>query len=87
MTRATGTRRGYEEHGAGPAPLASGSVTDEAWYYNVEERRAEQGPSQRGFAETRLGPYPSKEDAEGALAALHRRNSELDEEDRRWREG
>lgn len=59
----------------------------DGWYYNVEARQAETGPSKRGFSETRLGPYATREEAESALATLHRRNDEADEADRRWREG
>jgi hypothetical protein len=59
----------------------------EAWYYNVEKATPEQGPSERGFNETRLGPYDTEDEARQALAALHRRNAEQDEADRSWREG
>jgi len=60
---------------------------EQAWYYNVEARQSETGPSKRGFAETRLGPFATREEADAALATLHRRNEEQDEADRRWREG
>lgn len=32
----------------------------------------------------RLGPYPSKEDAENWRERVERRNAEWDDEDRRW---
>ena len=38
-------------------------------------------------AELRLGPYPTRQEAEGALAAVQRRNEELDAEDRAWEDG
>jgi hypothetical protein len=60
---------------------------DHRWYYNVETGRAEQGPAKRGFLESRLGPYATREEAERGLEELHRRNAALDEEDRRWEEG
>ena len=60
---------------------------DESWYYNVDERRAEKGPAKRGFLESRLGPYATKEEAERGLEELHRRNAEMDEQDRKWEEG
>jgi len=63
------------------------SDSGQAWYYNVEARQAETGPSKRGFAETRLGPYPDREAAERALETLHARDAAADEADRRWREG
>lgn len=34
-----------------------------------------------------LGPYPTYADAEQALERAHERTEQLDEEDRRWREG
>lgn len=62
-------------------------MADEAWYYNVEARQAETGPSKRGFRETRMGPYASRAEAEQALATLHARDTARDEADRRWRDG
>ena len=59
----------------------------DSWYYNVDKGQVEQGPSERGFSETRLGPFATEAEAAGALAALHRRNDEQDEADRAWREG
>jgi len=60
---------------------------DESWYYNVDEGRAEKGPAKRTFLEARLGPYATKEEAERGLEELHRRNAEMDEQDRKWEEG
>lgn len=62
-------------------------ASGEAWYYNVEARCAETGPSKRGFAETRMGPYATQQEAEQALETLHDRDAARDEADRRWREG
>lgn len=60
---------------------------DDRWYYNVDSGKAEKGPAKRGYLESRLGPYASKEEAERGLDELHRRNAIKDEEDRRWNEG
>ena len=60
---------------------------DTAWYYNVEAARAEEGPSQKGFRETRLGPFATEVEAQGALTRLHERDRERDEADRKWRDG
>ncbi len=58
-----------------------------AWYYNVEERTAETGPPKRGFRETRLGPFATQAEAEGALDRLHARDRERDAADKAWRDG
>jgi hypothetical protein len=60
---------------------------DERWYYNVDTRQVEKGPAKRGWLDNRLGPYDTREEAERGLEELHRRNEEMDEEDRRWEEG
>jgi hypothetical protein len=60
---------------------------DNRWYYNVDTGKAEKGPAKRGFLESRLGPYATREEAERGLDELHRRNAVLDEEDKRWEEG
>lgn len=38
-------------------------------------------------AELRLGPYPTREAAEGALQSVQERNERLDAEDRAWEDG
>ena len=54
----------------------------------LQRRRApRRGPAKRGFLESRLGPYATKQEAERGLEELHRRNAEMDEEDRKWEEG
>ena len=58
-----------------------------SYYYNVEARAVETGPSRRGFSETRLGPYATEAEAAKALETLHKRNSERDEADGKWRDG
>ena len=60
---------------------------DDRWYFNVDTRKAEKGPAKRGYLESRLGPYRSKEEAERGLDELHARNKRMDEEDRLWEEG
>ena len=60
---------------------------DERWYYNVDKRQVERGPAKRGWLDNRIGPYDTREEAERGLDELHRRNAEMDEEDRRWEEG
>ena len=60
---------------------------DDRWYFNVDKGQAERGPAKRGFLESRLGPYETREEAERGLTELHERNKRLDEEDRRWEEG
>ena len=60
---------------------------DNRWYYNVDTGKAEKGPARRGFLESRLGPYATREEAERGLDELHRRNAVMDEEDKRWEEG
>ena len=60
---------------------------DDRWYFNVDTGKAERGPAKRGFLESRLGPYETREQAERGLEELHRRNAIKDEEDRRWEEG
>jgi hypothetical protein len=60
---------------------------DDRWYFNVDTGKAEKGPAKRGYLESRLGPYRSKEEAERGLDELHARNKRMDEEDRLWEEG
>ena len=60
---------------------------DNRWYYNVDTGKAEKGPARRGFLESRLGPYATREEAERGLDELHRRNAVMDEKDKRWEEG
>ena len=60
---------------------------DDRWYFNVDTGKAEKGPAKRGYLESRLGPYHSKEEAERGLDELHARNKRMDEEDRLWEEG
>ena len=53
----------------------------------MDTGQAERGPAKRGFLESRLGPYETREEAERGLTELHERNKRMDEEDRRWEEG
>ena len=55
------------------------------FYYCLQHSTVEERGQCR--ADDRLGPYPTREAAEHALAALHERNERLDAEDRAWEEG
>lgn len=50
----------------------------EEWYYCVEHRRVE--PKFGCRIATRLGPYPTREEAERALEKVESRNVEWDED-------
>ena len=52
------------------------------FYYCLQHSTVEERGQCR--ADDRLGPYPTREAAEHALAALHERNERLDAEDRAW---
>ena len=54
--------------------------TDKQWWYCLRHKTVEQGAVCP--AKDRLGPYPSKEDAEHALDTVHKRNEEWDKQDR-----
>lgn len=56
------------------------------FWYNIRTGQVET-VHDKGQAQDLLGPYPTREDAEQALARARRRTEEWDEEDRRWREG
>ena len=47
---------------------------DEIWWYCVRHHAVEQGAGCQ--AKDRLGPYPSREEAEHALETVRRRNAE-----------
>lgn len=59
-----GLRRGY------------GRVMDEEWYYCLEHRTVE--PREGCRTTTRLGPYPTREEAANALETVQRRNQAWD---------
>ena len=54
--------------------------TQEGWYYCLKHHTVERG--QVCPAKDRLGPYPTKEDAERALETVRKRNEEWDAQDR-----
>ncbi len=63
-------------------------VTDVAerpreFYYNLETHEVEEGLVSDWTR--RIGPYPTREDAEHALETAARRSAAWDEADRRWR--
>ncbi|WP_263120730.1 SPOR domain-containing protein [Cellulomonas sp. RIT-PI-Y] len=55
-------------------------MSDE-FYFNVETGEVERG--KESSWSSRLGPYPTREAAEHALATARERNAAWDEEDRR----
>jgi hypothetical protein len=57
---------------------------DEFWF-NPETGEVEQGRVSPWT--DRMGPYPTREAAQAALAKAADRSEAWDEEDRRWREG
>lgn len=56
---------------------------EEEWYYCVEHQSVE--PKLGCRVTTRLGPYPTREEAARALETVERRNEEWDE-DPDWNE-
>lgn len=53
------------------------------WYWCLRHQRVE--PADEGCAnDQRMGPYPSREEAEHWKAKVAARNEEWDEEDREW---
>lgn len=54
------------------------------WYWCLTHAQVEQGPGCPDME--RLGPYDSRERAEGAIARTRARTEEQDAADERWRE-
>lgn len=54
----------------------------DAWYWCLDDDRAEPGEGCRG--DRRLGPYESKDAAEHWRDRVAARNEESDEQDRAW---
>jgi len=52
---------------------------DEKWYYNLVTHEVTQDPGQN-----RMGPYPSKEEAQHALELAKKRNEEWEAGDDEW---
>lgn len=55
------------------------------WYYNVATGKVEQEGEGKGT--DHLGPYPTREAAEAALASVREREQQLEAEDRAWADG
>jgi hypothetical protein len=58
---------------------------DASYYWCTDHHAVEEGTGCR--SEVRLGPYPTREAAAHALAAVQERNERLDAEDRAWEDG
>jgi len=56
-----------------------------AYWWCLKHGRVEGDGEDRG--DMRLGPYETREAAEGALQTVHDRDARLDAEDEQWREG
>ena len=57
-------------------------MTENAWWYDLKTKSAVQD-SRAGKVADRLGPYPSREEAERALDKVAERNESYDH-DPRW---
>ena len=51
-----------------------------AWWFNLNTQRVEEGEGDPNSE--RLGPYATREEADGVLERMHRRNEEWDKGDR-----
>jgi hypothetical protein len=58
-------------------------MREDEWYWCLRHRRAEDA-EHACRAEDRLGPYPSKEDAEHWRERAQARNERWEAEDRAW---
>jgi hypothetical protein len=58
---------------------ALGDGTEQRWWFCLKHRTVEQDAGCPG--RLRLGPYPTREDAERALETVRRRNEEWDAQD------
>lgn len=56
-----------------------------SWYWCLKHSAVE--PKEGCREADRLGPYDSREQAEGAVAALHARDARISAEDEEWEEG
>jgi hypothetical protein len=57
-------------------------MSDDDWWFDLKTKTAVQDPK-AGKASERLGPYPTREEAERALEKVQERNEEYDN-DPRW---
>jgi len=55
------------------------SMGEGDWWFNLRTQQVEQGPGDPNAE--RLGPYPTREEAEGVLTRMHERTAQFDRED------
>jgi len=51
----------------------------EEWWFNLRTQQVEQGQGDPNSE--RLGPYPTREEAQGVLDRMHARNEAFDKDD------
>jgi hypothetical protein len=61
-------------------------VEQPQFWFNIKTGKV-QTNYDKGQGKDLMGPYPTAEQARGALGAAAERTERWDEEDRRWREG
>ena len=54
-------------------------MNDGEWWFNLRTQQVEEGQGDPNSE--RLGPYPTRDEAQGALERMRARNSALDAED------
>ena len=54
-------------------------LTDGDWWFNLRTQQVEQGQGDPNGE--RLGPYATREEAEGALGRMHERTEAFDKQD------
>ncbi len=79
----TGCSSGRPARWAQPERSGKTAVMDDGWYFCLDHRRVEPRLGCRDAE--RLGPYPTREEAEQALETAQRRNAAWDN-DPRWNE-
>jgi hypothetical protein len=55
------------------------ALDDDQWWFNLRTQQVEQGLGDPNTE--RLGPYATREEAEGVLERMHRRTAEFDAQD------
>ncbi|HSK54890.1 MAG TPA: hypothetical protein VK908_06510 [Jiangellales bacterium] len=65
-------------------PSAHDLPEDRQWWWNLTRGRAEQGGGDANME--RMGPYATRDEAEGALGRARARTEAWDAEDRAWDE-
>jgi hypothetical protein len=61
-------------------------MAEAQFWFNTRTQSVETD-SDRGQSKDLLGPFPSQEAAEQALASAARRTHDWDEDDRKWKDG